>query len=69
MKIEIQSEARNLTSCQLWEGIDRQIFEMAEFLGVLWKGWDLKTLKTPPTKKLANLHPHKVDNSGGSHPR
>ena len=33
----LQSGAINLTSCQLWEGVDLPIFEM--FLGVLWKAW------------------------------
>ena len=45
--VTIQSGARNLTSCQLWEAVDRPIFEMSEFLGVLWKGWDLSFPERP----------------------
>ena len=33
--LQLQFEARNLISCQLWEGVDRPIFEMAGFLGFL----------------------------------
>ena len=57
--IDIQSNSRNLTSCELWEGVDWPIFwDGGVFRGALERlGSKLsKTpLKNPPSQKLADL--------------
>ena len=73
--IDIQSDSRNLTSCELWEGVDWPIFwDGGVFRGALERlGSKLsKTpLKNPPSKKFADLQstPLQIDNLSNFLPR
>ena len=73
--IDIQSNSRNLTSCEIWEGVDRPNFwDDGVFRGALER-LGSKLSKTPlKTLCLKNwliysLHPPKVDNLSNFLPR
>ena len=69
--IDIQSDSRNLTSCELWEGVDWPIFwDGGVFRGAL----ERLAYKFSKTLRLKNwlvysLHPPKVDNLSNFLPR